>query len=30
LVEQYGGTVWIEDNEPRGVVVVVELPIVEG
>jgi PAS domain S-box-containing protein len=30
LVEQYGGSVWIEDNEPRGTVVVVELPISEG
>jgi signal transduction histidine kinase len=29
LVEQYGGEVWIEDNEPRGTVVVVELPIAE-
>ncbi|AXG06167.1 PAS domain S-box protein [Haloplanus rubicundus] len=27
LVDQYGGEVWIEDNEPRGTVVVVELPI---
>ena len=29
LIEHYGGDVWIEDNEPRGTVVVVELPIVE-
>ena len=29
LVEQYGGSIRIEDNEPRGVVVVVELPIAE-
>jgi PAS domain S-box-containing protein len=27
LVEGYGGDVWIEPNEPRGTVVVVELPI---
>ncbi|WP_338740075.1 sensor histidine kinase [Haloplanus salilacus] len=26
LVEQYGGDVWVEDNEPRGAVFVVELP----
>jgi PAS domain S-box-containing protein len=26
LVEQYGGDVWIEDNEPHGAVFVVELP----
>ncbi|MGQ4555154.1 ATP-binding protein [Halobellus sp. GM3] len=26
LVEQYGGDVWVEDNEPRGSVFVVELP----
>jgi len=26
LVDQYGGDVWIEDNEPRGTVFVVELP----
>jgi len=29
LVEHYGGDVWIEANEPRGTVVVVELPIAE-
>jgi len=29
LVDHYGGDVWIEDNEPRGTVVVVELPVVE-
>ena len=26
LTEQFGGDVWIEDNEPRGAVFVVELP----
>ncbi|CAI50439.1 sensor box histidine kinase [Natronomonas pharaonis DSM 2160] len=26
LVERYGGAVWVEDNEPRGAVFVVELP----
>ena len=30
LVEQYGGSVWIEDNEPRGSVAVVELPIADA
>ena len=30
LVEGYGGEVWVEDNEPRGAVFVVELPTVEG
>ncbi|MFB6256935.1 MAG: ATP-binding protein [Haloplanus sp.] len=30
LIEHYGGDVRIEDNEPRGTVVVVELPVVEG
>jgi len=30
LVDHYGGSVWIEDNEPRGTVVVVELPIAEA
>jgi PAS domain S-box-containing protein len=29
LVEQYGGRVWAEDNEPRGAVFVVELHRVE-
>ncbi|AZH24677.1 two-component system sensor histidine kinase NtrB [Haloplanus aerogenes] len=29
LIDHYGGEVWIEDNEPRGTVVVVELPIAE-
>ena len=29
LVDRYGGDVWIEDNEPRGTVVVVELPLAE-
>jgi len=26
LVDQYGGDVWVEDNEPRGAVFVVQLP----
>lgn len=26
LVDQYGGAVWVEDNEPSGAVFVVELP----
>jgi PAS domain S-box-containing protein len=26
LVDGYGGSVWIEDNEPRGTIVVTELP----
>ncbi|WP_436933622.1 PAS domain-containing protein [Halovenus marina] len=26
LVENYGGDVWVEDNEPRGAVFVIELP----
>jgi PAS domain S-box-containing protein len=30
LVDHYGGDVWIEDNEPRGTVVVVELPVAEA
>lgn len=30
LVEQFDGAVWIEDNEPRGSVFVVELPVVDG
>jgi PAS domain S-box-containing protein len=29
LVDHYGGEVWIEENEPRGIVVVVELPLAE-
>jgi len=29
LVDHYGGDAWIEENEPRGTVVVVELPITE-
>ncbi|MDR5656578.1 PAS domain-containing sensor histidine kinase [Halodesulfurarchaeum sp. HSR-GB] len=29
LVTQFGGDVWVEDNEPRGAVFVVELDIVE-
>ncbi|WP_338740074.1 HAMP domain-containing sensor histidine kinase [Haloplanus salilacus] len=27
LTEQFGGEVWVEDNEPRGAVFVVELPV---
>jgi signal transduction histidine kinase len=30
LVDQYGGEVWIESNDPRGTVVVVELQVAEG
>ncbi|MFP4631822.1 MAG: ATP-binding protein [Halobacteriales archaeon] len=30
LVDSYGGDVWIEDNEPRGAVFVVELPLATG
>jgi signal transduction histidine kinase len=30
LVDAYDGDVWIEDNEPRGSVFVVELPRVDG
>ena len=29
LVDSYGGSVWVEDNEPEGSVFVVELPIAE-
>jgi signal transduction histidine kinase len=29
LVAQYGGQVWVEDNEPKGAVFVVELPVAE-
>ncbi|WP_434522141.1 sensor histidine kinase [Halorubrum sp. AS12] len=29
LVEIYGGDVWIEDNEPKGAVFVVQLPLCE-
>ena len=29
LVDQYGGDVWVEDNEPEGSVFVVELPVAE-
>ena len=28
LVEGYGGTVWVEDNEPKGAVFVIQLPLV--
>jgi signal transduction histidine kinase len=30
LVSRYSGTVWVEDNEPRGAVFVVELLRAEG
>jgi len=30
LVEHYGGDVWIEDNDPRGAVFVVRLPVADG
>ncbi|WP_181690901.1 PAS domain S-box protein [Natronomonas sp. LN261] len=29
LVEQYGGAVWVEDNDPEGSVFVVNLPLTE-
>ena len=29
LVTRYGGDVWVEDNEPRGSVFVVELPVID-
>ncbi|MFB6104206.1 MAG: ATP-binding protein [Halobacteriaceae archaeon] len=29
LTEQFGGDVWVEDNDPRGAVFVVELPTVD-
>ena len=29
LVDRYDGDVWIEDNDPRGSVVIVELPVAE-
>ncbi|MFC6890567.1 ATP-binding protein [Halorubrum trueperi] len=29
LTDQFGGDVWVEDNEPRGAVFVVELPLAE-
>ncbi|MCW8173791.1 sensor histidine kinase [Natrialba swarupiae] len=29
LVENYGGEVWIEDNDPEGAVFVVTLPVAE-
>jgi len=29
LVTQYGGEVWVEDNDPEGAVFVVELPLAE-
>ena len=29
LVDHYGGDVWVEPNDPRGTVVVIELPVVE-
>ncbi|EMA41148.1 PAS domain S-box protein [Halobiforma nitratireducens] len=30
LVDDYGGEVWVEDNEPRGAIFVVRLPIAEA
>nr|WP_239641328.1 ATP-binding protein [Haloarcula japonica] len=30
MVEEYGGTVWVEDNEPTGAVFVIELPLPEA
>ncbi len=30
LVEQYGGDVWVEDNDPEGSVFFVELPLTEA
>lgn len=30
LVDMYDGSVWIEDNEPRGTVFVVELPTTDA
>ncbi|RJX41965.1 hypothetical protein DM826_09910 [Halonotius aquaticus] len=29
LVDSYGGSVWVEDNEPEGAVFVVELPVAD-
>ncbi|GAB6862443.1 two-component system sensor histidine kinase NtrB [Haloplanus litoreus] len=29
LVDHYGGEVWVEENDPRGTVVVVELPLAD-
>jgi len=29
LVTEYGGEIWVEDNEPRGAVFVVQLPLAE-
>ena len=29
LVDQYGGDVWIEDNDPEGAIFIVELPLAE-
>jgi len=29
LADQFGGDVWVEDNDPRGAVFVVELPLAE-
>jgi len=29
MIAEYGGTVWVEDNEPTGAVFVVELPLSE-
>lgn len=30
LVDSYGGSVWVEDNDPEGAVFVVELPIADA
>ena len=30
LVENYGGDVWVEDNDPRGAIFVVRLPMAES
>ena len=30
LVHSYGGSVWVEDNDPEGAVFIVELPVVES
>ncbi len=30
LVDSYGGSVWVEDNDPEGAVFVVELPVAEA
>ena len=30
LVDSYGGSVWVEDNEPEGAIFVVELPVADA